>query len=324
MKKIILALIVALFMCSPNISKAQEQGNKRQFNPEKILQFLDKNNDQKISKQEAYRAKRLTENFNLLDTNKDDYLTLDELKNTNTSTKYTYLENDGIYMYYETKEKEIYRKLLPEVFNMPDRLLVYTFISDFYKMKGQTQPYKEASIFLLGKYKGEEIWHCVYMPVTSEESMRMGVIRLGLPKTIGEIKFSRSETVYSATLTDENENVMSLSMDVEQYVFNKKEEKELKELSVIPKMNILRGNVIKMGKKGNGNGTNSKTSILDIAKAAPNRITIKKGQGVISFKISPTQKTSNSVSPLELKPSRIIGTYYMHNTIPFSLTGKSF
>lgn len=324
MKKLILTLTVASFVCSSNLAIAQKQGNKRQFSPEKILQFLDRNNDQKISKQEASRAKRLAENFDFIDANNDEFLTLKELKRTNSSNTYTYLENDGIYMYYETEAKQVYRKLLPDVFDMPNRLLVYTFVSDFYKMEGNTQPYKEASIFLLGKYKGEEIWHCVYMPVTSEESMRMGVIRLGLPKTIGKIDFSRSESFISATVIDENKNTISISVNTKQSSFSKKEEKELKELSVIPKMNILRGNVIKMGKKGKGNGANSKSSILDIAKAMPNLITIKKGQGAITFNISATQKNSNSVSPLELKPSRIIGTYYMHNTIPFSLTRNTF
>ena len=182
---IILALTLTLFIGSSNLSLAQKQDNKRQFDPEKIFQFLDKNNDLKISKQEANRAKRLNQNFKYLDADNNGFITLNELKNTNTSNKYTYLENDGIFMYYQTEEKETYRKLLPEVFDMPDRLLVYTFVSDFYKMEGQTQPYKEASIFLLGEYKGEKIWHCIYMPVTSEESMKMGVIRLGLPKTMG-------------------------------------------------------------------------------------------------------------------------------------------
>ncbi|OSY88778.1 hypothetical protein WH52_03665 [Tenacibaculum holothuriorum] len=318
---IITGLTVILFTCSSIAGFAQKQNNKR-FTPDKVLRFLDRNKDQKISKQEADRAKKLAQNFIYLDTNNDGFLTLDELKRSNSSNKYTYLENDGIFMYYETKEKETYRKLLPEEFDMPNRLLVYTFISDFYKMKGQTQPYKEASIFLLGKYNGEEIWHCIYMPVTSEESMRMGVIRLGLPKTMGEIEFSRSKTTYNATVTDGNNNTMSLSINTKDYSFNNNEEKELKELSLIPKMNILRGKVIKMSKTNNGNG--SSKSILDIAKVVPDRITLKEGQGKVTFNISTEQKDSNTVSPLELKPSRIIGAYYMHNTIPFGLTGSAF
>ena len=222
-------------------------------------------------------------------------------------------------MYYETGDAALYRNILPKEFDMPDRLLVYTFISDFYKMDGQTQPYKEASIFLLGKYKGKEIWHCVYMPVTSEESMRMGIIRLGLPKTMGEIEFNRSETTYHATSIDKNENTMSLHIDTKQYTFSQEEEDILKELSLIPKMNLLHGEVIEMGKNGNG-GENR--SIFDTAKMLPNRLTIKAGEGEITYTISTAQKNSNTVSPLDLKPIKIIGAYYMHNTIPFKLRKK--
>lgn len=318
-KIIILALI---FIGLSNVAFAQKQNNSK-YNLDKVFRFLDKNNDKKISKKEASNAKEITKNFAYLDTNNDGFLTIEELKRTHSSNenKYTYLENDGIFMYYETQEKEIYRKLLPEVFDMPNRLLVYTFISDFYKMKGQTEPYKEASIFLLAKYKGKEVWHCVYMPVTSEESMRMGIVRLGLPKTMGKIEFSRSEPTYNASLVDKYNNSMSLNIDTKEYSFSKNQEKTLKELSLIPKMNILNGKVIKMSKKGNENGGNR--SILDVAKQMPNLVTTKEGKGNIDFNISSKSK-NNSVNPLELKPSKIIGTYYMYNTIPFSLSGKSF
>lgn len=311
----ILMLTITVFICFFNFSFAQKQNSNQQFSPEKILQFLDNNNDQKISKQEASTAKRLANNFKYLDTNNDGFLTLDELKNSNSSNRYTYLESDGLFMYYETEGTELYRKLLPEKFDMPDRLLVYTFISDFYKMDDQTQPYKEASIFLLGKYKGKEIWHCVYMPVTSEESMRMGVIRLGLPKTMGEIEFSRSETMYDAKLLDKNKNTFSLSLDTKEYTLNQTEEKMLKELSLIPKMNLLDGKVIEMSKNGNGN---KNRSIFDLAKIFPHRITIKNGKG----KIDSHKNNKDLLSPLDLKPIRIIGAYYMHNTIPFKLRKK--
>lgn len=319
-------LVGVLLVCSSSLAKAQKQEGNKQFSPEKALQFFDKDKDQKISKQEASRAKRLTEHFEHFDTDKDGFLTLDELKraNSNSSKAYTYLENDGVYMYYETEAKDIYRKLLPEMFDLPDRFLVYTFISDFYKMEGDTEPYKEASIFLLGKYEGNEIWHCVYMPVTSEESMRIGVSRLGLPKTMGEIGFFRSESLISATVIDEHENTMTLTVDTTQYSPSEKEEEELKELSVIPKMNVLHGKAIHMGKKGKENDASSKSSVLDIAKARPDLLTVKGGRGEISFDISTGQKSSGTISPLELTPSRVIGAYYMHNKIPFSLTGKPF
>lgn len=320
MKKIMTLLLVMI--CILNVCMAQKQAKNRQLSPEKVLRFLDKNNDNKISKKEAGRTKRLAQNFKFLDVNNDGFITLEELKSNNSSSKYTYLENDGIYMYYETQKKEVYRKLLPEIFDMPDRLLVYTFISDFYKMKGETEPYKEASIFLLAEYKGQEVWHCVYMPVTSEESMRMGVVRLGLPKTIGNIEFARSTSAYNASLVDERNNTMYLSVDIKGYSFSKDQEKTLKELSQIPKMNILNGKPIKMSKKAGGKG--GYTSIFDVAKKMPNLVTVKAGEGDVVFNISSSQNENSAVSALELKPSRVIGAYYMHNTIPFSLSGKAF
>lgn len=317
MKKInvVLVLVVATLICASNFSIAQKQNNGQQFNAERVLQFLDRNSDQKISKQEAGKAKKLTKNFDYLDTNKDGFLTLEELKGSKTATaRYTYLESDGIFMYYETECLELYRKLLPKEFDMPDRLLVYTFICDFYKMDAQTQPYKEASIFLLGKHKGEEIWHCIYMPVTSKESMMAGRYRLGLPKIMGDIDFLRTDSRYSATLTDENNCKVSLSINTNNHSFSTDEKRLMNELSVIPKMNLLNGEVIEMSGGRNG-------SIFDLAQKYPNRVLIKGGVGIINFDIS-SQVNGNNSSPLGLKPSKTLGAYYLSNKIPFRLGKK--
>ena len=155
--------------------------------------------------------------------------------------RYTYYENDGIFMYYETKEVELFRQLLPNEFDMPDRLLVHAFINDFYKMDAKTQPYKEVAIFLLAKYKGKEIWHCIYMPVTSRESMWAGIIRLGLPKSLGQIEFTRSSNSFSGNSIDEDGTKMAFDIDTNKNTIAKKDENLLKELSVIPKMNIKNG-----------------------------------------------------------------------------------
>ncbi len=58
----------------------------------------------------------------------------------------------------------------------------------------------------------------------------------------------------------------------------------------------------------------SKRSIIVIAERVPNRITLKFGEGEIS-----TKTTSECLS-LELTPSKIIGVYYLKNTISFRLT----
>lgn len=115
---------------------------------------------------------------------------------TEQEKRYTYHEHDGVFVYYETEDRETYRGILPDIFDMPDQPMVYSFIADFYKMDSQTEPYREAAVFLLAEYEGKEIWHCVFMPVTSRESRRLGVRRLGLPKTMGEIDFSRNSPEY--------------------------------------------------------------------------------------------------------------------------------
>ena len=102
-------------------------------------------------------------------------------------------------MYYETDNARVYESLLPDVFDMPDRMLVYAFIYDFYKLDYDAVPYKENALFLLVEYQGQEAWHCVYMPVTDEHSMWAGIIRLGLPKTMGDIEFNREPPRYHGT-----------------------------------------------------------------------------------------------------------------------------
>lgn len=316
MKRVNVVLIWMLMLLSSTLSVgfAQGQDGNQQFDPERIIKFLDKDNDGKISEQEASGRKKLSSNFKYLDANKDSFLTLEELKGASSNSRYTYLESDGVYMYYETEGEELYRKLLPEVFDMPDRLLVFSFVSDFYKMDAQTEPYKEASIFLLGKYEGQEIWHCVYMPVSSRESMLLGKHRLGLPKTMGEIDFFRSDTAYKASLTDEDNCKLSLNVDTKDHSFSNEEKELLNELSTIPKMNILKGEVIEMSGGKNG-------SIFDLAQRYPNRVVIKSGEGTIHFDTS-QQKSTKEFSPLGLQPTKVLGAYYLSNKIPFRLGKK--
>lgn len=311
---VIIALVLTMMLCLLNVGLAQESPTNQQYNPERVLQFLDKDKDEKISQQEASKAKRLMGRFTHLDTNSDGYLTLAELKRSTTSSRYTYIESDGVFMYYETEGRELYRELLPKEFEMPERLLVYVFVSDFYKMDAETTPYKETAMFLLGKYKGKDIWHCIYMPVTSEESMLAGKYRLGLPKTIGDINFLRSEPEYKATLIDQDNCQVSLSVNTDNHTFTTEQKELLKQLSTMPKMNILNGEVIEMSGGRNSN-------IFDLAQKYPNGIILKSGEGSIAFDTS-AQKNNTSASPLNLKPIKILGTYYMLNKIPFRLGKK--
>ena len=131
---------------------------------------------------------------------------------------YKYNENEGIFMFYRVDDEELYRELLPNEFDMPDEMIVHVFIMDFYDIDSDADPYKEMSISLLAKYNGEDIWHCIYMPVTSEQSMIAGIEGLGLPKTIGDIQFIRDESNYIATITDNQDRSGTISIDTSNYV----------------------------------------------------------------------------------------------------------
>ena len=141
-------------------------------------------------------------------------------------------------------------------------------------MDAETQPYKEAAIFLLATYKGKEVWHCIYMPVTSRESMWAGIIRLGLPKSLGEIEFLREKVSYSGNSIDEDGTKMSLLVDTKNYAIETKDKNLLKELSILPKMNIKDGEVINMTRTGS-----AKRSIIDMVNFFPNRMTLTFGKG---------------------------------------------
>lgn len=224
--------------------------------------------------------------------------------------RYTYHEHDGVFVYYETQDRETYRKILPDVFEIPDQPTVYSFVSDFYKMDSRTEPYKEASIFLLASYNGREVWHCVFMPVTSEESRRLGARRLGLPKTIGDIKFSRNSPSFNGTAKVEGGRSMSLSVDTKNYKLNRKQEQLVRKLSTLPKLNLRRGQVIEMKRP-------DRRSVIDIAKFVPNRISLKGGRATVEH-----LSNGSKDHPLDLTPSKILAAYYLHTSIPFRLGGN--
>ena len=228
--------------------------------------------------------------------------------------RYTYHENDGIYIYYETQAWDAYRSLLPSEFDMPEELLVYTFVSDFYKMDARTEPYKEAAIFLLAEQDGKKFWHCIFMPVTSQESRVAGIRRLGLPKSMGQIDFARKSPVYEAQAIEEDGYQISLTVDTHNYEFNENEEKTIAELSALPKYSLLDGKLIQIGRT-------SKRSIVDLAKLLNKKLVLKPGVGAINFE-QPKGKNPADIHPLDLSPSKILASYYLKNTIPFRLNGR--
>ncbi len=272
MKKIYITLLVVM-MLGVSLASAQERSNRFQ-------KWRDNNGSQ-------FKAERQQNN-----------------------KAYKYQENDGIVTFYETKDRDLYRKLLPKEFDMPENLLVHLFVMDFYKIDSDAEPYKEVSISLLAKHNGGDVWHCIYMPVTSRHSMLAGQRGLGLPKTMGEIAFSRNDSVFIGEIIDNQGRAATFMLDTNNYIMSKNEEEQIKKLNAIPKVSILRGKPIQMTRSG-GQG-----NIIDVSKRYPNLLKVLGGKSTISF-----DDASND-HPFDLKPSSVIASYYIHNKIPFRLGRK--
>ncbi len=301
MNKLILICTLAL----SSLGYAQSHSSLSPEQREKIRNHFDKDGDGKLNAQERVSARAALESFRK---GKD--------SGDASNATYRYLENDGVTIYYETDSVEAYKKLIPKEFNLPSRCLVHAFIIDFYKIDNGLPPYKENAINILVEYKGKEFWHCVYMPVTDEHSLRAGVMKLGLPKTLGEIELERHKYHYHGKGINPDGGQVSIRVNTKHYELDEKTKKQLVELSKIRSIQILRGKVILPGRSG-GDATN-KRSIINLAEQYPNRLIMKFGKGSIST------KTRERYSPLNLKPSKIIGAYYLKNTIPFSLTRDSY
>lgn len=241
-------------------------------------------------------------------------ITIDNIPD-NGHVPYRYLENDGIFMYYETDNVEVYQSLIPEEFEMPSRMVVFAFFNDFYELDYGATPYKENAISILVKYQDEEFFHVVYMPVTDEHSMWAGILGLGLPKTLGEINFTNDSPIYYGDAENQLGGTMDMRIDIENYTMDSDVKQEMIDLQLLKSLQIRNGNIVVVGNTGGNNN-----SVIQTAEQYPNLITLDFGEATIT-----TNTDAISFNhPLDLTPSRIIGGFYLKNTIPFGLTGNQF
>ncbi len=287
-----------LLMLAPLVS-AQSNLNLSDEQRSKLIQRFDKNGDGWLNAEERASAKEAFQQRS-------------RSANDREYVPYRYLENDGITIYYETKAREAYKKLIPEPFSMPKTCVVHAFMIDFYKIDHGLNPYKENAINILVEYKGQQYWHCVYMPVTDRHSMQAGIQRLGLPKTLGEIELERGQHVYKGRGVNPDGGMMSLRINTRNYQLNDAAKARLIELSQLSTVQILRGEVIVSGRTSGQ--SQQKRSIIEAAERYPNRLIMKFGEASL------TLKPNAGCTPLQLRASKILGAYYLKNTIPFSLT----
>jgi len=229
--------------------------------------------------------------------------------------RYTYKEFDGLYVFYRPRDVAVYRQLLPKVFDMPDAPLVQVFIADYYKMDAGTQPYLEAAVFLLARYEGETVWHCISMPVTSDEARRLGVTLMGFPKVMGEIGLERGEGKYVGTLKLDGKPTMSIKLDTKGHGVTQDEQQWFRTLAGIPNLNILNGKVI----NPMGAARRPRLGMWEMSKLFPDKLEVKVGKAELALK--PGAAKGRSQKPpdaFDVEPSEIVLAYYLKNKLGFS------
>jgi hypothetical protein len=228
-----------------------------------------------------------------------------------------YQEFDGMIFYYKPTAVDTYRQLLPEVFDMPDQPLIQAYIFDFYKMApGTIKPYLEAAVFLLTKYEGETIWHCVTMPVTTDEARIGGINYFGYPKVMADITLDRKAPVYSGTLMADGKTIMELNLDADGYNITPQEKEWFDRLTGVRSLNILRGRVI----DPMPGVRNQRYSIYDLSLMNPEKLTVKVGRAKMNLTNEAAPKDEDwRPSAFAIQPAEIVLAYYFKNKYGFTL-----
>ena len=123
----------------------------------------------------------------------------------------------GIITMVEPADLTVYRKLLPEQFDMPDQPMVGIYLFDFLDVEPwpitftmKLKPYREATILLRCKYKDKVGWYSLTMPVT-DEAANIGGRRLGFPKYVADsIVLAKAGSAWVGTVEHQGKIQISL------------------------------------------------------------------------------------------------------------------
>lgn len=227
-----------------------------------------------------------------------------------------YKEFDGIMLYYTPKDTITYRALLPEVFDLPDEPMVQAFVIDYYKMAPWSlKPYQEAALFLLAKYKGEEIWHCITMPVTTDRARIGGIKNLGYPKVLAEVNFTREAPIYSGNLKANGKTILEVSLDTKDHPATDGDRQWFRRLAGIPSFNFLNGKLVNPVP----GSRKSQPTMLDLSEMYPEtfKVLIGKAQWTVYPDAAPRD---NDWRPrvFEIGVKEIVLAYYFQNKYGFS------
>jgi len=225
-------------------------------------------------------------------------------------SRYTYHEFDMICLYYKTDDLDRYRQLLPQQFNMPAEPLVFLFFADYYKMDRATEPYLESAVFLLVEYKGALAWHCVTMPVTSNEARIGGIYYLGYPKIMGDITFQRGLYRYAGILKLKGETVLSVVLNTRNHEITAEEKEVFERLKGLPSLTIRNG-VVFQPRFGD---LNNRYNLLQLSNMFPEKLEIGVGKADLHMDTRAASAFSERLGSIfGIRPSETILAYYLKN-----------
>lgn len=226
-----------------------------------------------------------------------------------------YEEFDGIMIYYIPNDTTAYRALLPKVFDLPDQPLVHVFDIDYYKMAPWfIEPYREIAVFLLAKYKGEEAWHCITMPVTSDRARIGGIKNLGYPKVMADIVFERRPPVYAGSLKSNGGTILELSLDTKGRMVTDKDREWFKRLTGIPALNFLKGKLIDPVPS-----RKAKINMLELSERYPGVFKVQVGLATLKGYPKAAPKADDWRPPaFGIEAKEIVLAYYFQNKYGFS------
>jgi hypothetical protein len=232
--------------------------------------------------------------------------------------EHIYLEKESIVAFFEVTDIDGYKKLIPNVFSMPERPVCRVEVINFSKMES-APPYLEAAVAILIKFKrpqsGEEIpaWHFLAITVTSGEALwgRLG----GFPKVLRKVTLESHDNQYVGISYARDGNTPTLKMTFESKKGRptRDEKRFFDFVSSTPALTILRdGKVINRG-VGSGGG---KYKIYELKGAAPQIWNTKFGDCSIEYLNDP----NNYLSRIGI--GKFITGYWLKQKVRFKIPYK--
>jgi len=169
-------------------------------------------------------------------------------------------DTHGIFALVEPADSELYRKMLPPQFAVPDQPMVGIYLVHFVDtepwpitLTEYLLPYHEATILLRCVHDGRTGWYSHVMPVSTTAAM-IGGRRMGFPKYVAdEIRLERTTGGWLGSVTHEGETKISMR-------FNNRPVDQLGPLTTVQKEFVsgdgdaanLRGPIILLKPPGEG------------------------------------------------------------------------